>query len=175
MTAALADTEIWKVLDWTTGLFSVSTHGRVRNNETGRILAPHICLCNGKQYLFGEIFIGGCHFKPTIHRLVAETFIKNPHNKPCIDHKDRNPLNNHVSNLRWATHAENAANRTHKPTETSPYKGVSLHKASGKWQSQIGLEHCTVPLGLYDDPLEAHWMYVAAAVFYFGEFASDGT
>ena len=175
MTAALADTEIWKVLDWTTGLFSVSTHGRVRNNETGRVLAPHKCWCSGKPYFFAEMTISGCNFKPTIHRLVAETFIKNPLKKPCVDHIDRNPLNNHVSNLRWATHAENAANRTHKPTEKNPYKGVSLHKLSGKWQAKINLDKCNIHLGLFDDPLEAHSVYLAAAVFYFGEFASDGT
>ena len=39
--------------------------------------------------------------KVNIHRLVAETFIPNPNNYDSIDHKDRNKLNNHVSNLEW--------------------------------------------------------------------------
>jgi len=42
-----------------------------------------------------------------IHRLVAETFISNPENKPCVNHIDFNINNPHVSNLEWVTHSEN--------------------------------------------------------------------
>lgn len=45
-----------------------------------------------------------------IHRLVAETFILNPENKPTVDHIDRNTVNNSLSNLRWATHSEQREN-----------------------------------------------------------------
>jgi hypothetical protein len=50
-----------------------------------------------------------------VHRLVAETFIPNTENKPTVDHIDRDATNNHVSNLRWATHSEQNYNR-------GPYK-----------------------------------------------------
>ena len=42
-----------------------------------------------------------------IHRLLAEHFIPNPENKPCINHKDGNKLNNDLNNLEWATISEN--------------------------------------------------------------------
>lgn len=45
--------------------------------------------------------------KYSIHRLVAETWVENPDNKPCVCHKDDNPKNNKAENLWWGTHQEN--------------------------------------------------------------------
>ena len=42
-----------------------------------------------------------------IHRLLAEYFIPNPDNKPCVNHKDGNKLNKNLDNLEWATISEN--------------------------------------------------------------------
>ena len=47
-----------------------------------------------------------------IHRLVALHYIPNTDNKETVDHIDRNPQNNSVTNLRWATQEEQANNRT---------------------------------------------------------------
>ena len=54
---------------------------------------------NGKQKMFG------------LHRLLALAYIPNTENKPEVDHKDRNTLNNSLSNLRWATREEQIENR----------------------------------------------------------------
>jgi len=42
-----------------------------------------------------------------VHRLIAQAFLPNPKHKPQINHIDGNPLNNNISNLEWATAAEN--------------------------------------------------------------------
>ena len=43
-----------------------------------------------------------------VHKLVALEFMREPQaHENTIDHIDGNKLNNHVDNLRWATHSEN--------------------------------------------------------------------
>lgn len=42
-----------------------------------------------------------------VHRVIAELFIPNPENLPCINHKDENPQNNAIDNLEWCTYQYN--------------------------------------------------------------------
>lgn len=42
-----------------------------------------------------------------IHRLVAESFLENKFNKPCVNHLDGNKENNHIDNLEWCSYLEN--------------------------------------------------------------------
>jgi hypothetical protein len=106
-----------------------------------------------------------------IHRLVAFTYIPNPDNKPCVDHIDGNITNNHVSNLRWATRAENSANSKITNRNTSGFKGVCFDKRTNKWKAQISINSKIKHIGLFDTPEEAYEAYKKAATEFHGEFA----
>lgn len=52
--------------------------------------------------------------KLRVHRIVAETFIPNPENKPEVDHINRIRNDNRADNLQWVTKLENLQNRSKK-------------------------------------------------------------
>ncbi len=58
-------------------------------------------------YLRLDLFKNGERITVSPHRIVAQTFISNPENKPEVNHIDGNKSNNCTSNLEWVTHSEN--------------------------------------------------------------------
>lgn len=93
----------WKKIERNSN-YSVSNNGIVKNNNSNIIKKPHINKKSG--YYIVDLWQNNKAEKVPIHRLVAEAFIPNPHNKPTVDHIDGNRLNNNVDNLRWATYSE---------------------------------------------------------------------
>lgn len=62
-------------------------------------------------YKLVSLCINGVFIHCRVHRLVAETFIPNPENKPQVNHKDGNKANNNLENLEWTTQSENIRHR----------------------------------------------------------------
>ena len=71
-----------------------------------------------------------------IHRLVAQHYIPNPENKPCVDHINRIRTDNRIENLRWVTDSENQQNRSFNKNNTSGHKYICYHKSTDGWLFQ---------------------------------------
>lgn len=112
--------EIWKYINDYEGLYQVSNYGMVKSlkfcNE--RILKAGK---DKKGYLSVILCKDGVKKTFKVHRLVAEAFIPNPENKPCIDHIVPVSIGgtNEASNLRWCTCQENNNN----PLTKQKFKG----------------------------------------------------
>lgn len=65
------------------------------------------CFLKGNGYISVDLYLNKKKRKYYVHRLVAETFISNPENKPTVNHLDEDRSNNCVTNLEWATYEEN--------------------------------------------------------------------
>lgn len=113
--------EEWRDIKGYEGLYQVSNFGRVKaldrvihtlrhNKYYDRVIPEHIMsnTLNNKGYFKVALTNGsGTKKNISVHRLVAEAFIPNTYNKPCINHKDENKTNNKVENLEWCTVWEN--------------------------------------------------------------------
>lgn len=76
-----------------------------------------------------------------------------------VDHRDTDPLNNIVSNLRMCNRLENCRNRVKRVGCTSKYIGVSWHSERNKWQCHIKHDGKNKNLGSFTNEIEAAMAY----------------
>lgn len=106
-----------------------------------------------------------------LHRIVMKQATGNG---TIIDHIDNNPANNRKDNLRICSGSENNRNQARNRNNTSGFKGVSYHKATGKYFARITVDFKNIWLGRYDTAEQAHEAYCSAAIKYHGEYANFG-
>ena len=106
--------EEFRPIDFTEGRYSISNFGRVRNNRTGGAFLPSRSGDSYRRFSWRRK-------KYRVHRLVANAFLDNPRNLPNVRHLDSSAagkLNNHVSNLKFASPRESALQRKHVIIQT---------------------------------------------------------
>ena len=90
--------------------------------------------------------------------------------KGNIDHIDRNPANNAISNLRIASRSQNGTNSRVRANNTSGYKGVSWYTNQKKWIARITVDGKRWSIGYFDSAEDAGGAYAIAAQRFHGEF-----
>lgn len=84
---------------------------------------------------YRKVFYKGKSYKE--HRLIWELFHGPISSEMQIDHINGIPQDNRIENLRLATTSQNCMNQPARKTSKSGIKGISRHKATGKWVAQI--------------------------------------
>lgn len=106
--------EIWKDVVGFEGLYKVSNQGNIKSLDRqvnvsrgskrivkGKQLMPYSTQRKNCLYKGVVLYKDTKKHRKTVHRIVAEAFIPNPHNLPCVNHKDENRFNNAADNLEW--------------------------------------------------------------------------
>jgi hypothetical protein len=124
--------EIWKDIPEYEGLYQISNLGNVRSQhfnkmsgqKPGQLLKIGL-MYNG--YLSIQLRMGDTNKRHLVHRLIAESFISNPDNKPVINHINGIKNDNRIENLEWCTQSENVRHAIDTGLRTSafgPAKGT---------------------------------------------------
>lgn len=109
--------EEWRLCIGFEPFYEVSNTGKVRSIAVWSDKYQRILKRKTQKLKSQEDFKGykrvllcnyGKHYHCSVHRLVAQAFIPNPDELPCINHKDENPSNNNVENLEWCTYKYNS-------------------------------------------------------------------
>ena len=86
-----------------------------------------------------------------LHRLIVGLESDDPRE---VDHMDGDTYNSRRENLRICDHLTNGQN-IHQRMGSSPYRGVSWNKRTGKWVAQCRWDNHNHWLGYFDSELEA--------------------
>jgi hypothetical protein len=124
---------------------------------------------NAMKWFYRNGYVGGCK---KIKLLTMHRYLKKANDPEIVvDHINKNKLDNRKCNLRFATQAQNAANRSKAANRTSKYLGVSWATSHNGWAAKVSAEGKTRLCGHYESEEVAAWVRDMNAIELQGEFA----
>lgn len=108
--------ERWEPIKDYEGFYEVSTKGKVRSisrltkfGNQSKIVKGRELIINRRIGKYPIVILSKENVQHThsLHRLVAETFIPNPDNLPCVNHVLGDKNDNRYFMLEWCTYSEN--------------------------------------------------------------------
>ena len=140
-----------------------------RKNSTQKRLNGTTAGSKNKE---GYIMINVCGRTYPAHRL-AWMYMYGSFPNVLIDHRDCNPSNNSIDNLRLATESQNRVNSRVRSNNTTGFKGVSKQNGRDKYQAYIYANGSRVHIGMFDTAEEANDAVVKQREILHGEFGRD--
>jgi len=147
--------ETWKIIEDFPN-YEVSDFGNVRNKRTKRVLKPREDKITNNYIRYTvNLYNDKGSLNQKIHRLVAEAFIPKIEGKEEVDHIDRNPANNALTNLHWVDRKENCENTGIRSDNTSGERNIYYSNQKKKWTIKKMIDGKEQSLGFYDTFEEA--------------------
>ena len=120
-----------------------------KKTKTGRIIKLSKWVDSLGYYMVAFRCNGKKHWR-RVHRLIAETLIPNPNNRPQVNHIDGNKLNCSIDNLEWCTNKYNTKeaydNNLYKSKKECPIRAID--KSTGQVFEFKSIRNCGETLHL---------------------------
>lgn len=146
--------EIWREAAGFGGTYIVSDKGRV-----ARVLTPSV----GRDGYPRVHLVCGDNKPRNIlcHRLVAQTFLPNPFELPCVNHKDEDKTNASVDNLEWCSYKYNSTYSRGKPVvclDTGEYFPSTREAARSAGVHSFRISECC--WGITEEAGGCRWEFI---------------
>lgn len=155
--------------------YFATVDGRIISLKWGRRRELRLGTSSPYGHKTFTVCIDGIASSHSAHRAIWEAFYGAIPDGMEIDHIDRDPTNNALTNLRLATRQQNARNNSGHRRRKSGHSGVTFHKRIGKWQAVIRMDNKLKHLGYYATESEATSVRLNAEQQLYGEYAPRWT